>query len=737
MIQHLNLLEKIFEMSILTNRLKVNFHIDAIERDFVFIRFKRDKNGKWWGAEELDSIIGDDYQAMSVGYAQYAYAMFEKKSNDTYALLQKLRTDPKFASVSAIEVKPQAVYIGNDECICEVTLARLLINSLGSSRSRFKHLHFSNLTGALLKVPPLTNKLNKLYDAIGVAEITLGRDDSKTNEFLLKVSVISYRKKVSILKEYKGTAELRKILKRPEYVFHSGTGTLRRWLPSDGKETDPTKSYIQCAKQGKKLHTNFLEFGSIAKFEKSRAGILFQVLNSIKEYLSEYMSVDFSTLKIDHSIELKNTILKNRNQLHSKLDGQAIHIVDRVNDEDSAELIITLNKYLLPYITDEKLITVGKRDKQGALNFRIIHDAEFYETRGHKDEYFPSTDKYQRQHLTIESTKSVSDPDPIVKTIIKEHLIKRDISSRTLNLFDWAKLQLKGIWTFAAWDEDTDHVIFMEVQPNGNFEFYEIDGEDVLLHWQKFDKYRKFMIEVSSGDKIETLEGLVISDTGDINQIFITDEISIPNLSKIENILKEVETELPEHKRNGYELSDIVEEFSQEPSASDLDVEKLKSFSSELKKIGSQPISKVDFKSLIAQYLGTKRKTVDKEIDVSITSEATYFRDYLLDKYQIRLKLPQDNQSKEDLFDASLNIKYFGETEKEAYYFVGDRRENVKFSFKDACHLRKIVAVDGSKLIFRQLLPTMDVDFVRTGQSTVIPFPFKYIREYKKFGVTK
>ncbi|WP_392535684.1 hypothetical protein [Nostoc sp. C117] len=197
-------------MSILTNRLKINFHIDAIDRDFVFIRFKRDKNGKWWGAEELDCIIGEDYKAMSVGYAQYAYAMFEKKSNDTYALLQKLRTDPKFASVSAIEVKPQAVYTGNDECICEVTLARLLINSLGSSRSKFKHLHFSNLTGALLKVPPLTNKL---YDAIGVAEITLSRDESQKNEFLLKVSVASYRKKVSILKEYKGTAELKKFLK--------------------------------------------------------------------------------------------------------------------------------------------------------------------------------------------------------------------------------------------------------------------------------------------------------------------------------------------------------------------------------------------------------------------------------------------------------------------------------------------------------------------------------------------
>lgn len=105
----------------------------------------------------------------------------------------------------------------------------------------------------------------------------------------------------------------------------------------------------------------------------------------------------------------------------------------------------------------------------------------------------------------------------------------------------------------------------------------------------------------------------------------------------------------------------------------------------------------------------------------------------MLENHSVRLIFPRDNQSKDALFDSSININYFGETDSEAYYFVGDRRENVQFSFKDACHLRKVVAVDGTKLIFKELLPTMNVDFVRTGQSTVVPFPFKYLREYVKF----
>ena len=86
-----------------------------------------------------------------------------------------------------------------------------------------------------------------------------------------------------------------------------------------------------------------------------------------------------------------------------------------------------------------------------------------------------------------------------------------------------------------------------------------------------------------------------------------------------------------------------------------------------------------------------------------------------------------------NLLSASLNIKYIGENESEACYFVGDRQSNVQFRLNNACHLRKIIAVNGSKLVFKEILPTMDVDFVRTGQSTVLPFPFKYIREYAQF----
>jgi hypothetical protein len=722
-------------MNILTNRLKINFDIDAIKRDFVFIRLERqrkDQKDKWYGRRELDYLFSKDFNAVSVmfQYGNFAFAMF-KKTVDVYQLLSRIRENEAFQNNAVIEVTPVARLDGNKDCICEAWLAQILLNSLSASQSRFPQYQYCNLTGSLLLVRDFESKKK---DHLDVAKITI------SSHYLLTVQIVRYRTRISVLSELKKTKntdhrikELNKALAKPDYKFEASTGSLRIHLPSDG-EIDPKSTYIECGEKGKKASKPFLEFGSSDDFYKSRAGTLHHVLNRINKELSQYMNVNFCSREIDEddTVKLKNTLMDKPEIIRELLKGQLIHIVDRVNNEDSTDLITKLREFLTKYIPDEKLISSGKREKKGAFNFRIIHDKSYYNKNNEEaDEYVASNDNIQRQNITIESNENVS--LALVKTTIKELLIKREISSGKFSLFDWTTLKQKGVWTFAAWDEKANHVVFMEIEPNGNFKFHKIEDMD-LFNCGTFAQYRDLMID-SSNKKIRTLEGLVISDKGDINQIFLTDEITIPNLSEIDKIINEVETELPENKRTGHQLADIVKEFLQEQSG--LDKEKFNSFSEALVKKGSEPISKADFYALMGQYLGTKKKQKDKETYVCRTKEATDFRDYLLEKHQIRLKFPQDNQSKDDLFDASLNIKYFGETETEAYYFVGCRRDQVKDSFKDACHLRQIVAVNGSKLIFREILPTMDVDFVRTGQSTVIPFPFKYIREYKNFGAAE
>ena len=54
----------------------------------------------------------------------------------------------------------------------------------------------------------------------------------------------------------------------------------------------------------------------------------------------------------------------------------------------------------------------------------------------------------------------------------------------------------------------------------------------------------------------------------------------------------------------------------------------------------------------------------------------------------------------------------------------------MKYNMERASVIREVQAVENSPLIFKDLLPLMGVEFVRYGMLTVMPFPFKYLREY-------
>ena len=701
-------------MSIQTNKLKINFNIDAIERDFAFIRLKREQKN-YFGAHQLDRLLGEEYQATSVmwQYSSFAYAMFKRPVN-TYELISKIRADDDFSDDAVVEALPRTYWTEADVCISEAWLAQILLNSLASSRSRYRQFHYCNLTGALLIVPDFNSKDGDIIDA---AKVVINRD------YLLNVQIIRHRKLISVQNEIKtGKITSESINKTPRYILNDGTGTLRRLLPRDG-EPDAKKIYVQLGIQGKKANRNFLDFSSLERYEESRAGIMHYVLDSFREHLSDYMSVALSPIETLRAVEkLTETILKIPN-VQSKLDGQMIHIVDRVNSEDSNNLVQNLKEAISPYLSNNKFLTNGNQDKHNSLNLRIIHEADYYQEKGETDEHLASSPDFRRQHVTVESTEAFPN-NAVVKTIVKELLIKRDIGESNLRLFDWSKLNANRTWTFAINDDKSKRIVFMDISPDGHFEFRELDGNDLFGHGEYQDYVE--IINEAKNKEFKThlfLEGLIISEDGDKNLIFRTEEITIPDLTNIKKIIAEKDAKLPEGKQIGSELALIVEQCF--AKAFETENYKVNLLIEELRKIGAQELLKEDFRKMLNTNLGSTSKAAAK------------LRNYLLENHSVRLIFPKDNQSKDALFDSSININYFGETDSEAYYFVGDRRENVQFSFKDACHLRKVVAVDGTKLIFKELLRTMNVDFVRTGQSTVVPFPFKYLREYMKFEENK
>lgn len=100
------------------------------------------------------------------------------------------------------------------------------------------------------------------------------------------------------------------------------------------------------------------------------------------------------------------------------------------------------------------------------------------------------------------------------------------------------------------------------------------------------------------------------------------------------------------------------------------------------------------------------------------------------------LKVGKISRKKEDLikyFAGCLDI-YYKENEKSILYSSGQIGNGMNTSIARAAHIRKIIPYKEVPLFFQNYIETMNVTFVRNGQLTVIPFPFKYLREFAKIS---
>ena len=86
-------------------------------------------------------------------------------------------------------------------------------------------------------------------------------------------------------------------------------------------------------------------------------------------------------------------------------------------------------------------------------------------------------------------------------------------------------------------------------------------------------------------------------------------------------------------------------------------------------------------------------------------------------------------ERREALLSSCLDIKMYEEGGAENY-FVGTIGEGMRWNIRRAANIRKIEGYNNAPSMFEQLLPLMSVTFVHNGQLTVLPFPFKYLREY-------
>lgn len=208
------------------------------------------------------------------------------------------------------------------------------------------------------------------------------------------------------------------------------------------------------------------------------------------------------------------------------------------------------------------------------------------------------------------------------------------------------------------------------------------------------------------------VEGLVYSDVDNIHVILLTKEKTVPNVTALMTTLKATDGNEQVSKAV---LSKAINEFEVEYPEF---IERASIWRCKLLDVGDV-MTKKEAKVLLNMR----------------SDAASAFNRYLHETYGIWIDGELRKREFDFIYQLSnfVNIKYeYDENDfidgQAFVYYVGAKSQ-IRTKYAKACCIRKVITL-GDNLEFKELLPLMAVEFVRNSQYTVIPFPYKYLREY-------
>ena len=688
-----------------TNKLHLKFDYETIEHDFDIYQIKQKAEGKKYISQEvLDSVSEEQYiTAVQWIYGNTALVLLEKDKISTYVFKKKMRE--RFPDITVCQIKGlldkkvREKYFGEGD----IQLARLLFNSLRPYKSEI--FHRNNIMGKLFYQNPKWKSKDTVYF------IQIHLDYS----FHLILKVVTFTKDTG---DSSG------------YVFDQSTGNFRRAL-----KTDKGVKYIKKNKNAKST-VPFLNIENMEKFEASKMGVLKQFVEDVRTYLRDYIEINFETMEemMSHDKKWEKYSIKvkeNKSKVYEKeaakrLSSHMIAIVDECNTETSKKITDDFQAFL------KNVYGVGSMPdgsvSSSTYNLRIIHDKGYY--KGENDLHDEIFNKCIVQHITVENYKK-SDPEknPEFYAIIQELFIKEDIVNKQLTTFNWSETLGKSgkTWAFVSFrkedvdkntkkkDQYTYYRVF--ITPDGKLSFDSCAGRGWMRRkdeWKNIIGYHQELIDRRKSEKRydENIEGFFYTDINDICTIYKTNSCVYPRFDGIEEelLLLEADKELDKEQ-----MIDALLHFKED--------------SPELVKK-----NKEDFEQVLNNLKNRKEEYIDKKFFYKkILKKGKLregFNEYLRTEYRILLNL---SKSKENLplydLDAMTDIHYsvFSDSDGELIkYFVGSA-QSLNESVARSNLIRKIT---GKTLKAEEILPMLTLTFVRNGQYTVIPFPYKYIREY-------
>lgn len=671
----------------LTNNINVKLKMDNIDRDFdVFVMQRHhDSEEKNFKGRILDAE-SYSFKARAIQYlfGNQMLALFKKNEVNEEDLTNSIKSEYPNVEVKKIDL------LNDTQCkqyffYQNRSLIQLLLNSLACPND--ERFSYNNLTGKLYY------HLEKDKNFIKFLEIVI-----EPGMYL--------NLKLKTFKKCSGK-------ENPELVIDEVNGAFRIKLKKD----DVSEGY----KSGSKSHGHFtIEYFNAKdydKFKKSKLGIMHKFLMDVEKKLKDYMDIELKEIVMDEYEFSNEKDLPIAEKYGNLLNEQKVVIVDENKTE--------LSKKMVEKCISELRKFYGVKAEEGKLtkdayNIRIIFDKDAYKNN---DPHQDNLSDYIVQHVIEDDKrfKSGKKESADLKNIVSELIIKGDIKKHLITLYDWEKLNLSKEWTFVIREKckKSDNKLAFDyyrlmINKNGVMKFDTYNSDNVASDdWKKICDFYNETNKKVFGIKNE-VDGLLYSDINNIHAIILTCEKTIPNIFEIEQALK---NSRPTDVINKEVLLQAIKEYRDEAENTD----NVDRWIEELEANTAWEITKKDLKEILRMKSNDGKK----------------FNRFFMNKTNILIhsELRNSDFKQQYQLENLLDIKYMytddNKFERCFKYYVGAKSTNKKLDYPTACCIRKVVS-QTEKIEFEEMIPLMNVDFVRNGQLTVLPFPYKYLREYIK-----
>lgn len=670
-----------------TNQMKIHFDHSAIARDFAIYEVKRD-SGYYYQSKIPDFAL-EECHARAVAYERGAtcYILFARSEAEKHALKQKLESCESDFCIHEISSQ-QLAQTGQH------LLAQLLCNAIPSFKTN--HAEFHNLTGKLYCQDAAWTRQRKDF-LVGFWALEI----SFTRDCCIRLRVQTFRNTRLGMND-SGKAQ---------YLFDPKHYVLRRALYSERQE--PGDRFVQGAYHPKrKNNIPFLLFGSLTEYQKCKIGVLHCFLQDVQQFLSAY--IQLTPVALDENQHASTACpTESMDTIRQRIQSVRLFWEDTVQNEQSAALLALLQQELLQY--SGVTLQDGVPQKGDAL-LRIIHHQEYFENCPEQDPYPNAPRDCIVQHITVEDFQltgknqrgSLPKEDYNLRKILQELAIKIDVFQRRMKCYSWPALGFSTPVSFVMAEakyKKPPRFYMLRVYPDGELSFHTWE-QNLLENTTEQEKIAQcFTTSTDHFDR--SVQGLIFEDEDNIHTIYNTDRFTLPNMQALEQLLRAT---CDEEQLKLQPIADAIREYA--VSASEKGKE-----TCQQKLLAIEQFGKHTSRKQLRQLLNMKTK-LGKQLNM-----------FIFDRTGVLIgDNKKDKDNRERLFGGLLGIRHFVQGNAQ-YYYSGYIDKTLNRSLPHACRIRKVCST-GQVLHFERYLPLLEVDFVRASGWTVLPFPFKYLREW-------